>query len=455
MGDPEAVIRVENLSKRYVISHAADRGRYSTLRDALANGAKSLGRRLLGREPSEDPRREEFWALKDVSFEVKRGEVVGIIGRNGAGKSTLLKVLSRITEPTSGRIEIDGRVASLLEVGTGFHPELTGRENIYLNGAILGMSRAEIKRKFDEIVAFAEIEKFLDTPVKRYSSGMYMRLAFAVAAHLESEIMVVDEVLAVGDATFQKKCLGRMGEVSASGRTVLFVSHNIGSLMSICHTGVLLDAGQLVSRGEIKSVVQKYYAKGEADEKGLAARAFHGPLRSVTFDSISLNGRRLGAYATASPADELVFLIEGRATADVPDFRTYFSLYFNGFRLLTLHDTPQPERLPRGSFEVTLTIPAFFLRPGEYALALGGKRVSGGDWLWATDLAVIEILPEWEGNYESEAIGVINLSGRGKRRVRHQSSEGAGSSSHQNIPRTANEDEAFSNCAFGESESGT
>ena len=226
MGEPDTIISISNLSKRYVISHADDQGQ-STLRDTLIHGVRSLGR-LRGREAPNRRHDEEFWALSDVSFEVKRGDIVGVIGRNGAGKSTLLKVLSRITEPTTGRIEIDGRVASLLEVGTGFHGELSGRENIFLNGAILGMTRAEIRRKFDEIVAFAEVEKFLDTPVKRYSSGMYMRLAFAVAAHLESEVLIVDEVLAVGDSAFQKKCLGKMGEVARGGRTVLFVSHNLG-----------------------------------------------------------------------------------------------------------------------------------------------------------------------------------------------------------------------------------
>src|SRR5579883_539384 len=232
----DTVIRVENLSKKYVLGHQQGGSRqYRSLRDSISEGAKSLGKRLL--KPSKQmitPTREEFWALKDVSFEIKQGDRVGFIGRNGAGKSTLLKVLSRITEPTTGTIRIKGRVASLLEVGTGFHPELTGRENIFLNGAILGMSKAEITRKFDEIVAFAEIEKFLDTPVKRYSSGMYVRLAFAVAAHLEPEILIVDEVLAVGDATFQKKCLGKMGEVAEGGRTVLFVSHNMQAIRRLC-----------------------------------------------------------------------------------------------------------------------------------------------------------------------------------------------------------------------------
>ncbi|MGA7750586.1 MAG: ABC transporter ATP-binding protein, partial [Gallionella sp.] len=205
-----------------------------------------------------DPTHEEFWALKDVSFDIQQGDRVGIIGRNGAGKSTLLKILSRITEPTSGRVSIKGRVASLLEVGTGFHPELSGRENIFLNGAILGMSKAEIKKKFDEIVAFAEVEKFLDTPVKRYSSGMYVRLAFAVAAHLEPEILVVDEVLAVGDAQFQKKCIGRMDEVSRHGKTVLFVSHNFPAVQRLCNKGILLESGKVKNQGEVSIILSQY-----------------------------------------------------------------------------------------------------------------------------------------------------------------------------------------------------
>lgn len=265
VGEPETVIRVENLSKRYVISHAAERGRHSTLRDTITHRVKSLLQRVTTRiEREANTTREEFWALKDVSFDIKRGEVVGVIGRNGAGKSTLLKILSRITEPTMGRIAIDGRVASLLEVGTGFHTELTGRENVYLNGSILGMTRAEVKRKFDDIVAFAEVEKFLDTPVKRYSSGMYMRLAFAVAAHLEPEILIVDEVLAVGDAEFQKKCLGKMDEVAKGGRTVLFVSHNLGMVRHLCNTGVYLRQGSLELIGTIGQVIDKYQDNKDA-----------------------------------------------------------------------------------------------------------------------------------------------------------------------------------------------
>src|ERR1700726_2621507 len=246
------IIIVENLSKRYLLGHREPQ-QHATFREMLTQEAKNFARKAIdlahGREIVQGDEVEEFWALKDVNFEVQKGDVLGIIGRNGAGKSTLLKILSRITEPTRGRVAIRGRVASLLEVGTGFHPELTGRENIFLNGAVLGMTQREIRKKFDEIVAFAEVEKFLDTPVKHYSSGMYVRLAFAVAPHLESEVLIVDEVLAVGDAEFQKKCLGKMKDVGDHGRTVLFVSHNMQAVRSLCPRALLLDGGQVVVDG--------------------------------------------------------------------------------------------------------------------------------------------------------------------------------------------------------------
>jgi lipopolysaccharide transport system ATP-binding protein len=242
------IVQCERLGKRYQIRHERDRQQYVALRDVLTAAVKAPF--IRSKRAESLPPREDFWALRDVSFNIAAGEVVGIIGRNGAGKSTLLKVLSRITEPSEGRLTLCGRVASLLEVGTGFHPELTGRENIFLNGAILGMTRAEIVRKFDEIVAFAEVERFLDTPVKRYSSGMYVRLAFAVAAHLEPEILVVDEVLAVGDAEFQKKCLGKMHEVSRGGRTVLFVSHNMAAIQALCSRVIVLQDGRKVADGD-------------------------------------------------------------------------------------------------------------------------------------------------------------------------------------------------------------
>lgn len=258
----DTIINVEGLGKKYVISHEKQVGSYTALRDVISNKARSLFK--ASRTAIEQ---EEFWALKDISFKVNKGEAVGIIGRNGAGKSTLLKMLSRITEPTLGRIDLSGRVASLLEVGTGFHPELTGRENIFLNGAILGMTRVEIRKKFDEIVDFSGVEKFLDTPVKRYSSGMYVRLAFAVAAHLEPEILVVDEVLAVGDAEFQKKCLGKMEEVSKNyGRTVLFVSHNLGAVRKLCTKGLYLNKGQIAYQGDVDATLDKYASSGQFSE---------------------------------------------------------------------------------------------------------------------------------------------------------------------------------------------
>jgi lipopolysaccharide transport system ATP-binding protein len=253
------VIKVENLSKKYILNHKNQTERYTALRDIMTTSIKNI----FQKEQDLYSHQEEFWALKDVSFEIKQGDRVGIVGRNGAGKSTLLKILSRIVEPTSGRVSLKGRVASLLEVGTGFHPELTGRENIFLNGAILGMKRHEIQRKFDEIVSFAEIEKFLDTPVKAYSSGMYVRLAFSVAAHLEPDILIVDEVLAVGDAQFQKKCMGKMEDVGRDGRTVLFVSHNMNTISSLCEKAILVANGKIRDIGETKDVIKNFSSSSQ------------------------------------------------------------------------------------------------------------------------------------------------------------------------------------------------
>lgn len=264
----DTIITVENLSKKYLVGHKTDGQQgygYTALRDVVGRGVRSAVRKTIhvvqGRQILQGNEVEEFWALKDVSFEVERGEVLGVIGRNGAGKSTLLKILSRITEPTRGRVTLRGRVSSLLEVGTGFHPELTGRENIFLNGAILGMSRHEIRKKFDEIIAFAEVEKFVDTPVKHYSSGMYVRLAFSVAAHLEPDILIVDEVLAVGDAEFQKKCLGILSEAARGNRTILFVSHNMSAIKALTERCILLDHGGIAALGKAESVVAVYLEK--------------------------------------------------------------------------------------------------------------------------------------------------------------------------------------------------
>lgn len=303
-------ISVEKLSKRYMVGHRAERSgahNYTALRDVfgreLRNAARKAADVVRGRQVIQGDAFEEFWALKDVSFDVWQGEVLGIIGRNGAGKSTLLKILSRITEPSEGRVTLRGRVASLLEVGTGFHPELTGRENIYLNGAILGMSRAEIRKKFDEIVAFSEVERFLDTPVKRYSSGMYVRLAFAVAAHLEPEILIVDEVLAVGDAEFQKKCLGKMDEVSRrQGRTVLFVSHNMAAITQLTSRALLLDGGSITADCAASEAVSAYLSAGgrgrvytrPPDQKGASARVIRAEVLTSGPEGVQQFGEELG-----------------------------------------------------------------------------------------------------------------------------------------------------------------
>jgi lipopolysaccharide transport system ATP-binding protein len=372
MGD-DIVIRAEGLGKRYAIGHAAERERYTALRDVVARGARNLWRKTAdmarGRPIVAGDTVEEFWALRDVSFEVKRGEVLGIIGRNGAGKSTLLKILSRITEPSEGRVTINGRVASLLEVGTGFHPELTGRENIFLNGAILGMTRAEIRRKFDEIVAFAEVEKFLDTPVKHYSSGMYVRLAFAVAAHLEPEILIVDEVLAVGDAEFQQKCLGKMSEVAGGGRTVLFVSHNMVAARSLTRRGLLLSRGTLVQQGAMDEVITGYMAVS-ADVG--AARRWPDEMEAPGTDAVRISCIQI------RPVDPEIFIIGMDVCfcihttyllrQDAGYFHiTYHLLNDQGIVVLT---TSSPRENVIRSYSVSCEIPANLLNSGQYFLRL-------------------------------------------------------------------------------------
>jgi lipopolysaccharide transport system ATP-binding protein len=324
-------IEVSNLGKHYVIEHES---RHDNLRDTLHHAARKMWRRLRWGTHFE---REEFWALRDLSFSVEPGEVVGIIGRNGAGKSTLLKILSRITEPTVGKIAVRGRIASLLEVGTGFHPDLTGRENVFLNGAILGMSRAEVRRKFDEIVAFAEVERFLDTPVKRYSSGMYVRLAFAVAAHLEPEILIVDEVLAVGDAEFQKKCLGKMQAVArGQGRTVLFVSHNLQAIEQLCPRSLHLEQGRCIGFGDSSEVVAEFIRRS-AGSKGLAVRALADGFH---LDELALHPAAIGF------GQPLAFTVTLRATqrGSIKDFHLFLANPFG--QRVALIDL----RSPRGPY---------------------------------------------------------------------------------------------------------
>jgi lipopolysaccharide transport system ATP-binding protein len=313
----DLAIRVVDLGKKYHIGGKKER--YKTLRasivDSVSSPVRRVGRIMRGEDLSSGDRSQTFWALRDVSFDVKHGDVLGIVGRNGAGKSTLLKILSRITEPTEGYADIYGRVGSLLEVGTGFHMELTGRENVYLNGAILGMTRAEIDRKFDEIVAFAEVEKFIDTPVKHYSSGMGLRLGFAVAAHLEPEILIVDEVLAVGDANFQNKCIGKMGEVAGQGRTVLFVSHNIAAVSSLCNKGILLKNGRMELAGDVNTVVQAYQASVDSVSSiPLDQREDRSGSSAVRFSSLNFVGSGTGGETTD--------LVSGQAATATIEVRT-------------------------------------------------------------------------------------------------------------------------------------
>lgn len=404
----DIAIRVENLGKSYLVGHNATKGeRYTALRDVIANNVRDLARKtrdmIHGRPIIQGDEVEEFWALRDVAFEVNEGETLGIIGRNGAGKSTLLKILSRITEPSRGRVAINGRVASLLEVGTGFHPELSGRENIFLNGAILGMTRDDIKRRFDEIVAFAEIEHFLDTPVKRYSSGMYVRLAFAVAAHLEPEILVVDEVLAVGDIAFQKKCLGKMQDISGrEGRTVLFVSHNLSAVRELCTRGILLGDGRMLHDGPVTETViqyqesirqQQFDAKASINDDKL--RRGSGDVRFFNIEMLDADNRKRDRFELGEPVH---FRLSYEVLRSVP--RLCLSLALRSGRTgeplgSTLHIISNTEILTGQVGHHVLTLNTHQLRPGEYPLYfwLGANRRSPYDvvdglvgplWLYTT-----------------------------------------------------------------------
>lgn len=369
----DIAISVEGLSKSYKISHQRNgAARYKTLREDIVDLPKRVWSRVAKSNDGMGP--ETFWALKDVSFKVKQGEVVGIIGRNGAGKSTLLKILSRITEPISGEGKVYGRVGSLLEVGTGFHPELSGRENIFLNGAILGMTRTEVRAKFDEIVAFAEIEKFLDTPVKRYSSGMYVRLAFAVAAHLDPEILLVDEVLAVGDADFQRKCLGKMGEVARAGRTVLFVSHNTGAINRLCSRCIVLEHGELVVDGDVGEATARYL------NTSLAAPAFGGSTERsprgshsarLCFASIRLRDSRQSNLSVAADEEigiEMQFEVLAPGAVLVPNFHFYDA---EGQCLFVTHQwqSSRPARSP-GTYRTVAWVPPHFFNEGTITVGV-------------------------------------------------------------------------------------
>jgi homopolymeric O-antigen transport system ATP-binding protein len=370
-------IQIVNLSKKYEIM--VGRHRHDTLRDQISD---SLRWSLFQRNGRSRGQKETFWALKDVSFEVKTGEVLGIVGRNGAGKSTMLKILSRITKPTEGSAEIHGRVGSLLEVGTGFHRELTGRENIYLNGAIVGMKKAEIDRKLDQIVDFSGVEKFIDTPVKRYSSGMYVRLAFAVAAHLEPEILLVDEVLAVGDAAFQQKCLGKMGDVANEGRTVLFISHNMPAVLRLCPEAILLEEGQMVLRAPSSVVIERYLSSGNESQAEKVWRDEElpdtcGPFRPIAVRVYNPTGTVTDLVSSAQP---LLIEIEYQLTERVRDLRVGIKLYTHQGELLFISfDTDDLVRHQRhhnrnaGHYVSRCRIPANLLNNGTFVAGISAS----------------------------------------------------------------------------------
>ena len=412
-----AAIEVEDLAKSYLISHQA-RERYRTLRGAVSEGARSFARLLGGAKDSPSETTEEFWALREVGFSIAHGERVGIIGRNGAGKSTLLKILSRITEPTRGRVAISGRVASLLEVGTGFHPELTGRENIYLNGAVLGMTRAEIRRKFDEIVAFAEVERFLDTPVKRYSSGMYVRLAFAVAAHLEPEILIVDEVLAVGDAQFQKKCLGKMEEAGSAGRTVLFVSHNLPTVLRLCPRSLLLEGGRLVASGESSQVIQAYLetkALGSDGRDGLRDVPRSGAMgERFRFTGCTVLDARGQATNRLLFGEPVTVRLDTRASGAIDAVSIAVGFDTNAeVRVATVlsEESGATFDFAAGQGRAMTARPQHFvLKPGKYFVTLGARREGQPlDHLLQAVSFEVDSVP-WEGTRPaSETWGIVHL----------------------------------------------
>lgn len=395
------IVQIQSISKRYILRHQTDRqgAYYTTLRDTIARKMRTV---FKPNGNVGNVAREEFWALRDVSLNIEQGDVVGLIGRNGAGKSTLLKVLSRITEPTCGRVRIKGRLASLLEVGTGFHPELTGRENVYLNGAILGMSKVEIQRKFDEIVAFSEIEKFLDTPVKRYSSGMYVRLAFAVAAHLEPDILVVDEVLAVGDALFQKKCLGKIQDVATNqGRTVFFVSHNLGAVASLCTRGVVMERGKIVADEKIQDALAIYSRQVSKAEVTFNTKTDSPSIQGVEVDEQSLRNAqlRLKVYFT-SP-----FPLNPIVSAVISNQRGAPLLSSN-----MLHNTEGYVSRPMCKGSATLSFDELPLHSGSYRVSVWlGDKVQNYDA--KRDVLSFEHLSKRQisGKFNADEMGSLNL----------------------------------------------
>jgi lipopolysaccharide transport system ATP-binding protein len=402
-------ITVENVSKKYLVGGEARRHRtfYELLADRLHVTAR--------RDVRPESNRDVFWALQDVNFEVRPGDALGIVGRNGAGKSTLLKILSRITEPTHGTVRLRGRVGSLLEVGTGFHPELSGRENVFLNGAILGMKRREILSKFEEIVDFAEVQRFIDTPVKRYSSGMLMRLAFAVAAHLDPDVLIADEVLAVGDLSFERKSIDKMEETVRSGRTVLFVSHNLGAVRRLCRTALLLEAGKLKHEGPVAETLRIYEAGLVNPQGALAAAEFRGPLSGdVRFEHFccSQRGHEVG---TVDPQERFQIELRGNTRRAFADLAINIRLYRDGFHLTDCYDAPPGTAVSEGPFVSTFEFAARSLKPGRYVIGIGAFT-SHTHWIWGPDIAVLNVSENWGDGLWSREKGAVSLEYESLRR---------------------------------------
>lgn len=415
MNDQPFSIVAKGLGKQYQIGAAEQQ--YDSFREAamafFSNPVKKY-KSLAGIDQSA----ERFWALEGVDFQISHGDVVGVIGHNGAGKSTLLKVLSRITPPTEGEVNIYGRVASLLEVGTGFHPELTGRENIYLNGAILGMTRREIEQRFDDIVEFAEVDKFLDTPVKRYSSGMYVRLAFAVAANLGSDVLLVDEVLAVGDQHFQQKCLGKLGDISEQGRTVLFVSHNLSSIAKLCNKVMVLDKGVVTFYGDVKEGIAVYHQQS-AEAEVLTENDYTGELYpDVQFTDCLVNGQSVTEGLIIDPFEKVIFSVSGQSEIKLEAYRTVLSIRLDGQLLFSLYDAELGNELNISKFCSTFEISAKLLVPGEYTFSIGGVDMRSRRWLWTRDYR-FNISHAWDNDYDttSSVLGLVNIQKFGSREV--------------------------------------
>lgn len=399
------VIKVEALWKEYSVGAA--RRQHTTFYDLLAHAISAPFDR--SRKSSAQPDdANRFWALRDVSFEVNSGDVLGIIGRNGAGKSTLLKILSRITDPTDGKVTILGRVASLLEIGTGFHPELTGRENVFLNGAILGMKRREIQARFDEIVGFAEVEKFIDTPVKRYSSGMTVRLAFAVAAHLEPDILIADEVLAVGDLAFQRKSLGKMEDAARRGRTVLFVSHNLGAVRNLCRTVLLMEDGRLKYQGPVEEGVAIYERGLSLAGGSLAISPFTGPLSDRIRLAEIVYRQGDSVVTVVDPLQDFEIELRGSVQRTFQALDLSIALFRDGFHLASCHDAPRGTAMREGSFRSSFRIPARMMKPGRYSIGVGALAV-GGDWTWGGDVAVLDVAENWGDDSSARDRGSVSL----------------------------------------------